>query len=157
MWTTFSEGGSLPLLIVHLHDRFPLKPAGEKYPFQQREASLSTSLKHLSSGPSEPRALKRTAGENGKQMGMGRKTGTQINLVSGNMDQSLRNPSCLILSHTQMGMGQNEMTRNWVDIFDPQPNQPFKRSCHEARPHAPRVSRASRLYGPRLHVGYFQE
>ena len=36
-------------------------------------------------------------------MAVAQKTDTQNGtLVSGNMDQNLRNPSCLILSHTQM-------------------------------------------------------
>ena len=32
---------------------------------------------------------------------MAQNSGTKINLVSGNMDQNLRNPSCLILSHPE--------------------------------------------------------
>ena len=36
-------------------------------------------------------------------MAVAQKTGTQNGtLVSGNMDQNLRNPSCLILSHTHI-------------------------------------------------------
>ena len=36
------------------------------------------------------------------QMGGSKKRCQNGTLVSGNMDQNLRNPSCLILSHTQM-------------------------------------------------------
>ena len=48
-------------------------------------------------------------------MAVAHKTGTQNRtLVSGNMDQNLRNPSCLILSHTHMGVVLYSFARDWA-------------------------------------------
>ena len=38
-------------------------------------------------------------------MAVAPKTNTNGSLASGNIDQNLRNPCCLILSHTRMGVG----------------------------------------------------